>query len=110
MPVHLRAIDHLSPEIISLVVTELAEKRDEDWAGGTVYFPSALNPTSSVWPKEEKAYKRALSVVAVIDGFSYSEAAALAGINQRLVRAWVERYRDEIEEALRSVREEKDDG
>jgi hypothetical protein len=107
MTKQLRAADCLPGDIISLVVSALEENGDEDWEGGTVYFPSSRNPTSSLWTTEEKARKRALSVVAVIDGFSLAEAAAMTDVSERLVRSWVSRYREPVQSALDKVREDK---
>lgn len=107
MPKNIRAVDHLHDDVISMVISTLECSIGETWDGGSVYFPSTNNPTSSLWTKEEKAHKRALAVVAVIDGFSMAEAAAMTEVNERLVSAWVKRYGDQVRDALRSIRKDK---
>lgn len=100
-----RAAEVLSKSVIVIVQDALDESVD-DFRGGYVYIPSKRGGDVRSLPKEERAFFRALSIIAVHDGFTLQEASTMAGVSIPTVNSWIKRFSTQVVSALNEVRKD----
>lgn len=96
----------LFPEQMFLEAMDYLSKADKPWRGGVVYFPSVTDSRSGWLTEKSQRFQKALAVVAVVDGYTHTEAAVMAGVSVRTVASWNKKYGDTVRKTLRSIRKE----
>ena len=100
---YLKASDVLPPAVIDIVQQHI-EVKFPDFSGGSIYVPARDSVDVRNRPPPEKAYAKALAVIAMHDGFTQEEAATMAGATRQTVIRWRDVYGEKIIEELNKLR------
>ena len=108
MTKYYKAADILPTALVDEIMEHIAGTIP-DWGGGTIYLPTLSPEYRGHLSTKERAMDKSLAVVALIDGYTVKEAAAMVDVTEQTIRAWRTKYGDAISTALRSVREGEQD-
>lgn len=101
-----KASEVLPPAVVHLV-QKFVETSVPEFSGGSIYFPSSVSSDVRNRPKKDRAYARALAIIAVHDGFTKDEAAVMAGTTRKTVNRWQQLYGEKVLESLENLRSER---
>ena len=96
----------LFPEQLFLEAMDHLSKMKEEWRGGVVYFPSVTDSRSGWLTERGRRYQKALVIVALEDGYTHAEVAAMVNVAPQTVASWNNKYGDTVRKTLRSIRKE----
>ena len=102
---YLKASDILPVSVVD-VVQQYIEQKIPDFSGASIYFPARGSVDVRNRSTKERAYAKALAVIAMHDGFTQEEAATMAGTTRQTVIRWKETYGTRILDELSKLRSE----